>query len=428
MRNLRRALMFCVAMVGLGAMVTGAQAHHPGDDDGGDHNGGCFHSLPNLNSLNYGDYPDGPPDGPGLPDLQACGSLELNATALGIVGMPGSPFFNTVFERMTGGPAGQGGAAPLGYAPQPQQPDNSAFASLDRMIEGRNADFAAKAPLAAGPAIDPNLVWVRGAGRWGNYDGVNGGPGASLQTGAVFAGIDLPLSEGLRVGVAGGWSDTSFDLDGNAGSLDSDAWHASLYATGAAGNWRTKGIVSYERYDLSSARPVEFDTATARADYNADHVEALGEVSYVQLVGPNAAIEPYLSAGLSWVQVDGFTEKVNGNDYLTAASQDATWPYTLVGLRLTGAMNIGNVLVNPMVDLGWRHVFGDTDPSVAFEGLDGESFSVAGMPIAENSLVVQAGFDAAFTSTGWRTSVKYKGDIAQTAQEHTVTGGVAVPF
>jgi uncharacterized protein with beta-barrel porin domain len=431
MLNLRRALMLCVAVGSLSAMASVAQAT-PAPPTGNR----CFddRDIPTFNTRTTIDtLPDGGDDYPPYPgegsDLGACGSLELNASAIGIVGMPGSPFFTTVFQRMMT-PVGQGGggaSAPLGYAQQPKPADDSPFASLDQMIEGRNADLATKAPVGPAPMIDPNLIWVRGAGRWANYDGVNGGPGASLQTGAVFAGVDLPVSPDFRIGFAGGWSDSRFDMDDNSGTLDADAWHASLYATGASGNWRTKGIVTYERYDLSSRRPVEFDTQTARADYNADHVEALGELSYVQQVGANTAVEPYVSAGVSWVQVDGFTEKVNGNDYLSADQQEETWPYTLIGMRLMGAMNVGSVLVNPMVDLGWRHVFGDTDPDLVYEGLDGESFAVAGMPIAEDSLVVQAGFDAAFTS-GWRTSLKYKGDIAQTAQQHTVTGGVALPF
>lgn len=416
--------MLCVAACGLSAMTTGARA-----DAGGNR---CFGNFP-YPTLGANTLPDGGgddyPEYPNEPDLDACGSLELNASAIGIVGMPGSPFFTTVFQRMTG-TAGTGGASTggaIGYAEPPRSADNSPFADLDRMIGGRNADLAAKAPIVPEAILDPNLVWVRGAGRWTNYDGVDGGPGARLDTGAVFAGVDLPINEGLRVGIAGGWSDSRFDMDDNSGTLDADAWHASLYASGASGDWRTKGVVTYERYDLSSRRPVEFDTATARADYNADHVEALGEVSYVQLVGANTAIEPYVSAGVSWVQVDGFTEKVDGADYLAAEQQEETWPYTLIGMRLTGAMNVGDVLVNPMLDLGWRHVFGDTDPNLIYEGLDGDTFAVAGMPIAEDSLIVQAGFDAAFTS-GWRTSLKYKGDIAETVQQHTLTGGVAVPF
>lgn len=432
MLNLRRALMLCVAVGSLGPMATGALAT-PAPPTGNR----CFddREIPTFGTRTTtidtlpdsgGDYPPYPGEGS---SLEACGSLELNASAIGIIGMPGSPFFTTVFQRMMT-PVGQGGSgasAPLGYAQQPKPADDSPFASLDQMIEGRNADLATKAPVGPAPMIDPNLIWVRGAGRWANYDGVNGGPGASLQTGAVFAGVDLPVSQDFRMGLAGGWSDSRFDMDDNSGTLDADAWHASLYATGAAGNWRTKGIVTYERYDLSSRRPVEFDTQTARADYNADHVEALGELSYVQQVGTNTAVEPYVSAGVSWVQVDGFTEKVNGNNYLNADQQEETWPYTLIGMRLMGAMNVGSVLVNPMLDLGWRHVFGDTDPDLVYEGLDGESFAVAGMPIAEDSLVVQAGFDAAFTS-GWRTSLKYKGDIAQSTQQHTLTGGVALPF
>ncbi len=59
-------------------------------------------------------------------DLDACGSLELNASALGIVGMPGSPFFTTVFQRMMT-PAGEtgGAGAPLGYAGQPGPSEES---------------------------------------------------------------------------------------------------------------------------------------------------------------------------------------------------------------------------------------------------------------------------------------------------------------
>lgn len=423
MRKLQKAALLCFAAGGLAAANAGAVAW--ADPVNEIPNSGCG---PRVYSVEQTlDYPTDPY--PEWPSYDDCGATEMNASAAGLIGMPGSPFFTTVFQRMMA-PAGSSGAgsAPMGYA-APNLPDTSPFADLDNMIEGRNADFAAKAPAAALPPPDPSLVWVRGAGRWGNYDGVDGGPGAKLETGAIFAGIDLPVSSDFRMGIAGGWSDSQFKMDDDSGTLDATAWHASAYATGASGNWRSKAILTYEYYDMSSDRPVPFGlgTETAYADYNADHIEALGEISYVHLFHPNAAIEPYASVGVSWVDVDGFTETVDGADYLSAAGQEETWPYTLIGMRLTGAMDVNGVLVNPMLDLGWRHVFGDTDPSLLYETLDGSSFAVAGMPIAEDSLVVQAGFDAAFT-TGWRTSLKYKGDLAETAQQHTLTGGVAVPF
>lgn len=418
MRQLPRALLLCMVTVSLGALATGAEATPQSMTADG-----CLDDDPYVNIAGH-------PLGIGseVPNAGPCGSLELNASALGIVGTPGSPFLAAVFQHM-GTPLGQVGSAgaPLFHAETPRIPEDSPFAGLDRMIEGGNADLAAKAPIGPVAMIDPSLIWVHGAGRWTDYDGLDGGPGANLETGAVFAGIDLPVRPDFRLGVAGGWSASRFAMDDNSGTLDADAWHASLYASGASGNWRAKGIVTYERYDLSSRRPVALGTATARADYNADHVEALGELGYVHPVGPDAAVEPYVSAGLSWAQVEGFTEKVDGQDYLSAESQEETWPYTLIGMRLMGAMTVRGVTLNPMLDLGWRHVFGDTDPDLVYEGLDGESFAIAGMPIAEDSLVVQAGFDAAFTS-GWRTSVKYKGDLAETAQQHSVTGGVAMPF
>lgn len=426
MRKLHWAALVCVVAGGMAPGAALAQGNY----------NPCYRFTPNdpigtlapsSNVLEYPEYPE-EPGGPNVP-LEGCGALEVNASAAGIIGMPGSPFFTTVFQRMMA-PAGDSGApsTPLGYAQQPNLPDTSPFADLDRMIEGRNADIAAKAPPAAAlPPADPSLVWVRGAGRWGFYNGLDGGPGATLETGAIFAGVDLPVTSDFRFGVAGGWSDSQFQMEDDSGTLDATAWHASAYATAASGNWRSKAIFTYEYYDMASERPVGFGPDTAYASYNADHIEALGEISYVQLFHPNAAIEPYASVGVSWVDVDGFTEQVNGTDFLTAEGQQETWPYTLIGLRLVGAIDVNGVLVNPMIDLGWRHVFGDTSPSLLYDNPFGESFAVAGMPIAEDSLVVQAGFDAAFQS-GWRTSLKYKGDIADTAQQHTVTGGVAVPF
>ncbi|MDF2997858.1 MAG: hypothetical protein K0R27_3495 [Xanthobacteraceae bacterium] len=105
---LRRASMLCVVTCSLGAMTAGLDAQEANR---------CFNDSHSTRTLpGGGDYPNYPGENP---DLGACGSLELNASALGIVGMPGSPFFTTVFQRMMT-PAGEtgGGAAPLGYAGQ----------------------------------------------------------------------------------------------------------------------------------------------------------------------------------------------------------------------------------------------------------------------------------------------------------------------
>lgn len=378
-------------------------------------------ALP-ATATSAGCIPDGAPSVFYTPQ-PSCGPMDVNGAVAAVFGAPGSLFFTTIFQRLMDNSAGGGAASPaLGYT-SPVTPN---FNKVDQIIvvkEGRDADLAA---TAAAPGIDPNLFWVRGGGRFADYKGDANTLGADVSAGAVFVGLDVPVSENIRVGMAGGWSETALDIDDNSGSLDADAFHISAYAGGASGDWRAKGVVTYEYYDIDSDRPVP--TGTARANYGAQHVEALAELSYMNMVAPGAAVEPYVSAGLSWLRTDGFTETGGGASNLSATPETNTWPYSLIGMRFLSTVQVGDVTVNPMLDLGWRHVFGDVDANQVYSIVDsGSDVTVSGVPVARDSIVIQAGFDAAFT-TGWRASVKYKGELSSDVQEHILTGGVAVPF
>jgi outer membrane autotransporter protein len=80
----------------------------------------------------------------------------------------------------------------------------------------------------------------------------------------------------------------------------------------------------------------------------------------------------------------------------------------------------GTVLV-PHVSAQWQHAFGDVTPTVAvaFEST-GAGFSTAGLPIAADAAVTEAGID-------WRISprmkfgIAYQGEFAQNAQTHAGT-------
>ena len=303
---------------------------------------------------------------------------------------PNAAFIAGVLDRLAAAP--------------PAQPDP--FAGFERLTD---ADALPALPSHA------EELWLHAAAPTG-WSG--GAPGE-----ATVVGIDQTLGDQVRVGVAGGFSPAVLGFGGSGDEFAGNAWQAATYAAAADGNWRVRGIASYAYYDLATERAVPFDTGLPRAEYNADHVEAVAEISYVSFASDGSAVEPYLAAGVTWVQVDGY--QALGSAF-GVAPQDEAWPYSQIGLRLAGSAMLGEVAVRPSLDLGWRHVYGATDPAT-LAAADSGTVALMGLPIARDSLIVQAGFDAAFTS-GWRTSVSYTGDLAEQARQHRLTGGVALPF
>jgi outer membrane autotransporter protein len=251
-----------------------------------------------------------------------------------------------------------------------------------------------------------------------------------MHGGAGFIGLDLPYDADTRFGAAAGYSRSVIESYGGATELDADGYHVSAYATHADGPWRMRAIATYAYYDLSNSRGLEPTPGryeTARADYSADNIEALAEVSYVFAYG-GWALEPYAALGISWLDTEAYKEY--GADPESLADMDAhseTWPYTILGGRLTGQFELPGFLVSPSLDLGWRHVYGDVTPDLVYWMRDA-NFAVSGVPIAEDSLLVGVGVDAVMASSGWRTSLKYIGEIGEDAQLHTFSAGLAIPF
>ncbi|HSI40543.1 MAG TPA: autotransporter outer membrane beta-barrel domain-containing protein [Xanthobacteraceae bacterium] len=339
-------------------------------------------------------------------------------------GSPGSPLLALQYERLNEKQreeqlrtAGQPARA---YAP----PSATATAAQDAF-----GDPAYKAPpMAAEAPLGAALAWVRIVGRVGSSSATEDEPSTKLNGGGAFAGLDLPYDPDTRYGVALGYSRSFVETDSDEGKLDADGYHISAYATHAEGPWRMRLIGSYAYYTLDSHRDVVVgrDTYVAVADYNANNAEALAEISYVTAFGA-FGVEPYAAVGLSWLDTDAFQETGAPREKLVSGpSFSDTWPYTVLGARFSTQFAMGTALVVPSLDLGWRHVFGDVDPQLVYSAASID-FAVSGVPIAEDSLMLGLGLDSSFAN-GWRGSLKYLGELAEEAQVHTFSAGLAVPF
>lgn len=81
----------------------------------------------------------------------------------------------------------------------------------------------------------------------------------------------------------------------------------------------------------------------------------------------------------------------------------------------------GGAVLNPHAALTWQHAFGDVSPTAALAFQSGGAFSVAGVPVATDSALVEGGVDWRITAQ-IKLDVEYQGELAQHAQVHTAKG------
>ncbi|MEI9899748.1 MAG: autotransporter outer membrane beta-barrel domain-containing protein [Hyphomicrobium sp.] len=274
--------------------------------------------------------------------------------------------------------------------------------------------------LEARGAAAQSAGWVKGFGQWLSMDGNGNAADLDSAVGGVVAGYDV-LSKDSMFGFAAGYSQASADVDSRASSTDTDTFLVSAYgAIRIDNNLKLSGGATYGWSWADSERLALGDKLTASYDGNTG--SAFGEIAYVAKMG-KAAIEPF--AGISYIDVDedGFTE-AGGVGALTSDGQSFDSVSSTVGLRVAyEAVGANGTRVTPRASLAWRHAFGDLTPDAALRFADtGTGFTVSGVPIAQDSVVVGAGIDVGL-SDNVTIGLDYTGAFAD---EATSNAGRAV--
>jgi outer membrane autotransporter protein len=106
------------------------------------------------------------------------------------------------------------------------------------------------------------------------------------------------------------------------------------------------------------------------------------------------ALEPF--AGIAFVKVDTDSFKEHGEvAALRSGGFDEDVSYSTLGLRAATTMHVSNLIVTPKVAAAWQHAFDDVTPGAALAfASTGIGFDITGVPLAENSLLVEAGLDS----------------------------------
>ncbi|MCS0503321.1 autotransporter domain-containing protein [Ancylobacter mangrovi] len=344
-------------------------------------------------------------------------SPEINASAKSVMITDSQFVRRAVFDRLRT-VDGNGGANDIAVAPL--------FYGAPAPVPAASAPFPTKAAPAPAEA-SPGTLWASGFGNWSSMNGNGDAAGLDSTIGGFFIGADGEF-QGWRLGVLGGYSSGSMDVDARASSGDSDNWHGGAYAGRKWGALALRTGLAYSWQGLETTRSLAFNgyADTLKSDYDAGTFQAFGELGY----GIDTALahfEPFANLAYVNLHTDSYGEQGGSAALVTEGSTSETG-FTTLGIRTSLPLAVAGADMSFYGSVGWQHAFGDTTPTdVSYFALGGASFITSGLPIAEDAAVVEAGLRLA-TSERANLSVAYSGQYGDGTTQNGLNATLKVSF
>jgi len=282
--------------------------------------------------------------------------------------------------------------------------------------------------LRAAPGVSGKAAWGVAFGARGDTDGDGNAARLRRSTSGFFLGADAPLSKAWRVGVVAGYSRTDADVDDRDSTADSDNVHLGAYGGAQWGAFALRLGASYTWHDIETRRTVAVSGLNDRlkASYDGQTAQVFGEAGY-RIATPAAVFEPFAALAYVHLATDAFSE-TGGAAALEAGKDNTDVTFSTLGLRAESApWRLGKATATARGSLGWRHAFGQTKPRAQLAFDSGQPFEVQGVPIAQDTALVEAGLDVGLTDAA-TLGVSYQGQLASDAREHVVKADFSYRF
>lgn len=305
-------------------------------------------------------------------------------------------------------------------------------------------------PVTAVPAriLDPRVfgVWGQGFGSFGDARSDGNAAGVSRQISGFALGADVRLESGIKLGVVGGYTSASLETIGRLQSATIESGYGGVYGGYEAGPFSLRLGATYADNSTRTRRAVTFagfaDSASART--GGSTIQGFGEIGYrfflnngpapliskdgvVPAQAATAYIEPFVGGSYVSIGRDRFVE-TGGPAALTSFARDYEVGAVTAGLRGQTELALGFGLpVSAHGLVGYRRAFGDVVPTALLAFGTGPSFLTAGVPIARDAVVAEAGLDLRVAPNA-TMGVAYTGQIGDRVEDHAVKGNFTYRF
>ncbi len=237
-------------------------------------------------------------------------------------------------------------------------------------------------------------LWMQSYGSWGRNSGNDNVATMNHSTGGFVLGADTPIGRSKwHIGGLFGYGYSSFNIPNRSSTGHSNNLTAGAYGGTSWGNLGFRMGASYTWNILSTNRTATIGQFSNQLNghYNGDTAQVFGDLGYRFDVG-NASLEPFANVAYVNLHTDSYHEH-GGEAALHGKAIDTGLTYTTFGLRAAATLQKGDTAWIPNITVAYRHAFGDVDPTVTQRFIaGGNDFSVAGVPLSENSALVNAGF------------------------------------
>jgi outer membrane autotransporter protein len=365
------------------------------------------------------------------------------ATAVALQAQPaGSPLYNALISQTTSGAlsafnalSGEIHASAVGAAFDDTRLPREAV--LDRLAESYGAPSPSGAKMVKTYGFStPTQVysaWALGFDSWGHLGGNGNAATTTNNSGGFILGADATLFSRYRLGVAGGYANSSLGDAARASSGNVSAAYIGLYGGASVDALQLRGGAFYANNHYGLDRSVSFPGfyQSAGSGYGGDTAEVFGEAGWrIAVAAPlvsAAWAEPFIGVAGVDLHTASFAE-TPGPAALVGGSENAGYGITTVGLRADTTMfATAQLTLNGMI--GWQHVYGGPTPNAtfAFASLASTPFSIAGAPIARDELALELGVDRRLTSN-IKLGVYYSGLLASSVSDNAIKAKLEANF
>jgi outer membrane autotransporter protein len=326
--------------------------------------------------------------------------------------------FGPTAALASGGPTTTAYADDLGSSP--------AASALTNAGGGR-LTISPGAPPAAVPAT---YSWIQAIDSWGRFGGDGDAATASRSLGGFFAGVDRRFDSNWLAGVAGGYTDSSVSVSDRGSAADIGAAHLAGYVAASFGPWSLRSAAAASFSALDATRSLAFPgfAETASARYDAVTAQVFSEASYSMTLG-KIAVEPFGGLAFALLNVDGFAENGGGVAALSGSANHFDIGYSTLGGRAAVDYLLANgMALTPRVSVAWQHAFGSLTPTetLTFQST-GETFAVAGLPIARDTALFEGGLDLRLSPRA-EVGLSYSGQYGDRVMSNSIKGSLTWLF
>lgn len=285
--------------------------------------------------------------------------------------------------------------------------------------------MAGRLALASGE--DASGVWGQAFGSWGTISSDGNAAAVSRTTGGFLVGADSRVFDIWRLGVTAGYGGTGVGIGERSSSGLSDNYHAGLYGGTDWQNlaFRTGAAITW--HDVSTARDIALPgfSDSLAGEYHALTSQLFGELAYGVDAGA-LRFEPFANFAYINLRADGFTE-AGGAAALTGAAGNTDMAFVTLGARASTSFELEEVSVTARGMIGWQHALSNGSPTSSMQITGGDMFAIAGAPLGQNALVVEAGLDLTLSPNA-TLGLNYGGQLSGAFADHSLKAQFSAKF